>query len=81
MMAALSIGTKNRLNQTGTTCKTHLREKYVQHMALVEEFIVELEGSGKSHDPTRWTKFTDAKHSTSEMLQRVDAAFDAWMNP
>jgi hypothetical protein len=53
----------------------------VQHLALVEEFIAELEGSGKSHDPTRWTKFTDAKHSTSEMLQRVDAAFDAWMNP
>ncbi len=77
----MSIGTKNRLNQTGTTCKTHLREKYPQHLALVEEYIIELEGSGKSHDPTRWAKFTDAKHSTAEMLQRVDKDFDGWMNP
>ena len=77
----MSIGTKNRLNQTGTTCKTHLREQHSEHLALVEEFISELEGSGKSYDPTRWSKFTDAKHSATEMLQRVDAAFGAWMNP
>jgi hypothetical protein len=47
----------------------------------VEEFIAEIEGPGKSQDTTKWNQFTDAKRSTAEMLQRVDAAFDAWMNP
>jgi len=50
-------------------------------LALVEEFIAEIEGTGKNHDATKWNQFTDAKRSTAEMLQRVDAAFDAWMNP
>lgn len=77
----MSIGTKNRLNQTGTTCKAHLREQHAQQLSLVEEFIVEIEGSGKSHDATKWNQFTDAKRSNAEMLQRVDAAFEAWMNP
>lgn len=77
----MSIGTKNRLNQTGTTCKTHLREQYSKQLSLVEEFIAEIVGSGKSQDATKWNQFTDAKRSTAEMLQRVDAAFDAWMNP
>ena len=77
----MSIGTKNRLNQTGTTCKAHLREQHSQQLSLVEEFIAEIEGTGKSQDATKWNQFTDAKRSTAEMLQRVDAAFDAWMNP
>jgi hypothetical protein len=77
----MSIGTKNRLAQTGTLCKTHLREHYPEQLALVEEFIIEIEGAGKSHDPTRWNQFTDAKRSTAELLQRVDAAFAKWLNP
>ena len=40
----MSIGTKNRLNQTGTTCKTHLREQHSKQLSLVEEFIAEIEG-------------------------------------
>ncbi len=77
----MSIGTKNRLNQSSSTCKAHLREQHPQELALVEEFIAEIEGSGKNHDATKWNQFTDAKRSTAEMLERVDAAFDAWMNP
>lgn len=77
----MSIGTKNRLNQTGITCKAHLREQHAQHGALVEEFIAEIEGTGKSHDPANWSQFTDAKRSATEMLQRVDEAFEAWLNP
>lgn len=77
----MSIGTKNRLNQTSSTCKTHLREKHTKNLALVEEFIAEIEGTGKNQDTTKWNQFTDLKRSTTEMLQRVDAAFDAWMNP
>lgn len=78
---AMSIGTKNRLNLTGTTCKAHLREQHAKNLALVEEFIAEIEGTGKNQDTTKWNQFTDLKRSTTEMLQRVDAAFDAWMNP
>jgi hypothetical protein len=77
----MSIGTKNRLNLTGTTCKTHLREQHSKQLGLVEEFIAEIEGTGKNLDTTKWNQFTDLKRSTAEMLQRVDAAFDAWMNP
>lgn len=77
----MSIGTKNRLNQTGTTCKAHLRQQHPQQLSLVEEFITEIEGTGKSQDATKWNQFTDAKRSGAEMLQRVDAAFQAWMNP
>ena len=77
----MSIGTKNRLNQTGTTCKAHLREQHAAQGELVEEFIAETEGSGKAFDPNAWAKFTDAKRDNAEMLARVDAAFDAWLNP
>ena len=77
----MSIGTKNRLNLIGTTCKAHLREQFAGEGALVEEFIAEFEGSGKNADPNAWAKFTDAKRDNAEMLRRVDAAFEAWMNP
>ena len=77
----MSIGTKNRLNQIGTVSRAHLRERYIEQLALVEEYIAEVEGSGKSHDPTRWSQFTDAKRSTADMLERVDAAFEKWLSP
>jgi len=77
----MSIGTKNRQNLIGTTCKAHLREQFGQHGTLVEEFIAEIEGSGKNADPNAWTKFTDAKRDNAEMLKRVGAAFDGWLNP
>ena len=73
----MSIGTKNRLQQIGTTCKAHLRERNADKLALVEEFITEIEGS----DPTRWSQFTDLRRSDAEMLLRVDAAFEKWLNP
>ena len=66
----MSLGTKNRLNQIALTCKAHLRDRYKSKLALVEEFIREIEGS----DPTRWNQFTDLKRSDAEMLGRVEAA-------
>ena len=75
----MSIGTKNRLNQIGTTCKAHLREAHVDKLALVEEFIAEIEGSGKVPDTTRWNQFTNLKRDDKEMLQRVDEAFEKWL--
>lgn len=77
----MSIGTKNRLTQNGTLCKAHLREKHPQQLGLVAEFIAEIEGSGKSHDPTRWSQFTDATHNTAAMLKAVDASYEKWLNP
>lgn len=73
--------TENRLNQIRTVSKAHLRERYAGQLALVEEYITEVEGSGKSRDPTRWSEFTDAKRSTADMLERVDTAFEKRLNP
>ena len=50
----MGLGTKNRQKQTAELCKQHLRQKYPDKLALVEEFIVEIEGSPKSCDVTRW---------------------------
>ena len=77
----MSVGTKNRLSQIGTQCKAHLREQHAQQLELVEEFIIEIEGSGKDHDVNRWTQFTDSKRSAADMCERVDAAFEKWLNP
>jgi len=40
----MSLGTKHRHKQTAEICKQHLRQKYPDKLALVEEFIVEIEG-------------------------------------
>lgn len=77
----MSVGTKNRLSQIGTQCKAHLREQHADQSGLVEEFISEIEGLGKDQDANRWTQFTDSKRSVSDMLARVDAAFEKWLNP
>jgi hypothetical protein len=57
----MRLGTRNRQKQTAELRKQHLREKYPDKLALVEEFIVEIEGSPKSCDPTRWDQFTDVR--------------------
>ena len=77
----MGLGTKNRQNQTAEICKQHLRDTRKDCLALVEEFIVEFEGTGKSYDLTRWTQFADIKGIQSEMLGRLDQYFDHWLNP
>ena len=64
----MGLGTKNRQRQTADMCKLHLREKYRDKLALVEEFIVEIEGTRKNCDITRWGQFTDIKDIKKEML-------------
>ena len=76
----MALGTKNRLKQTADLCKQHLREKYPDKLCLVEEFILEIEGSGKNCDPTRWSQFTDIKDIKKEMFQRLEARFENWLN-
>ena len=77
----MSLGTKNRQLQTAETCRRHLREKYRAHAALVEEFIQEFEGPDKEKAILRWSEFTDIKQIEAEMLQRLDAEFEQWLNP
>jgi hypothetical protein len=71
-------GTKNRLQETADACTTYLREQHADKAALVMEFIAEIEG--RDEDATRWNQFTDVRRSRAEMLQRVDAAFQAWLS-
>ena len=66
--------------QTAELRKQHLREKYPDKLALVEEFIVEIEGSPKSCDPTRWDQFTDVRDIKKEMFQCLEARFENWLS-
>ncbi|MGB8356114.1 MAG: hypothetical protein WCD79_19615 [Chthoniobacteraceae bacterium] len=77
----MGLGTKNRQNQTAEICKEHLREKHKDKRVLVEEFIAETEGTSKNQDPNIWQQFTDMRGKTDEMLERLDAYFDKWLNP
>jgi hypothetical protein len=77
----MSLGTKNRQQQTAEQCKQHLRQKYRDQRVLVEEFIQEIEGSGKDGDITKWGKFTDASRIQDAMLTRLDDEFERWLNP
>ena len=47
----------------------------------MEEFILEFEGAGKNSDVTRWERFTDIKDIKKEMLRRLEAHFEKWLNP
>ena len=77
----MSLLTKNRQIQTTEVCKQHLRENHQHQLALVEEYIVEIEGTGKNHDVGKWGQFADASWKNDEMLRRLDAAFEKWLNP
>ncbi|HEX7193530.1 MAG TPA: hypothetical protein VF207_01070 [Chthoniobacterales bacterium] len=77
----MGLGTKNRQKQTADICKQHLREKYQDQRGLVEEFILEVEGARKNCDVTRWDRFTDIKDIKKEMLKRLEAHFEKWLNP
>ena len=77
----MGLGTKNRQNQTAEVCKQYLREQHKECLALVEEFIQEVEGTGNTHDVTKWSQFTDIKGIKDEMLKRLDEHFEKWLNP
>ena len=77
----MSLGTKNRQRQTADLCKQHLRHKYPDKLNLVEEFILEIEGSAKNCDVTRWSQFIDIKDIRKEMFQRLEIQFENWLNP
>ena len=76
----MGIGTKNRQNQTADLCKEHLRLSYALQGTLVEDFILETEGSGKSRDILKWAQFTDMARDNSAMIARLDDTFNRWLN-
>lgn len=76
----MGLGTKNRQKQTADICKQHLRDKYLHEPRLVEEFIVETEGPSPNCDVTCWSQFCDIKGIKQEMLKRVEAHFEKWLN-
>ena len=76
----MSLGTKNRQKQTAELCKQHLRQKYPDKLALVEEFIVEIEGPSQNRDVIRWGQFTDIKGVKKEILRRLEIRFEDWLN-
>jgi hypothetical protein len=49
-----------------TFASQHLREEICDKLALVEEFVVEIEGARKDWDATRWAQFTDIKDIQQE---------------
>jgi len=73
----MGLGTKNRLQQTAAACTDYLREQHRDKLGLVMEFISEIEGPGA--DTTQWNQFTDVRRSRSEMLERVETAFQKWL--
>lgn len=78
-LGSMALGTKNRIVQVAEACRRHLRETYANQAELVEEYIVEQEGPEHACDPARWLRFTDVKRSQGEMLARLEADFQAWL--
>jgi hypothetical protein len=76
----MGIGTKNRQNQTAELCREHLRSTYASQRTLVEDFIAEIEGIGKSKDILQWGRFTNMDRNTLAMLGRLDERFTRWLN-
>ena len=74
----MGLGTKNRQRQT-QTLQTASPGKYCDKLALVEEFVVEIEGARKDCDITRWGQFTDIKDIKQETLKRLELHFENWL--
>ena len=72
---SMGLGTKNRQKQTADLCKEHLRTNYPEQRVLVENFIAEIEETGKAQDIAKWGQFTDLSRQTAPMLKRVDETF------
>ena len=76
----MGLGTKNRQQQTAETCKEHLRTTNPSQRVLVEDYIREIEGEGKSRDVSKWGQFSDLSRNTGDMLKRLDERFAKWLN-
>lgn len=75
----MALGTKNRQKQIAELCQEYLRTTHRNQLSLVEEFISEFEAAGEA--PACWSRFSDLKRDKQEMLERLEAHFQAWLNP
>jgi len=73
-------GTKNRQHHTADLCREHLRTNHASQGALVEDFIQEIEGVGKTRDILKWGQFTNMDRAPAAMLSRLDEKFTRWLN-
>jgi hypothetical protein len=76
----MGLGTKNRQKQTADLCKQHLRQRYLDKLGLVEEFILEMRGLLKALTSVVGAQFTDIKDVKKEMFQRLEIQFENWLN-
>ena len=74
----MALGTQNRIRHNAALCRDHLRKGHQDKLALVNEFISDMEAS---EGDSGWNQFTDLKRSEREMLQRAENAFLKWLNP
>lgn len=74
----MSLGTKNRMLRNATLCREHLRQSHKDMLALVNEFIAEIEGD---KGDAAWSQFTDLKRDEREILHRTEDAFQMWLRP
>ena len=74
----MALGTKNRITHNAALCRDHLRKGHKDKLALVNQFIAEIEGG---EGDAGWNQFTDLKRSEREMLQRAEEALFKWLNP
>lgn len=74
------MGAKNRRHRTAGLCRQHLRSTRASRGTLVEDFIVGIEGEGKSKDILQWERFTTMDRDTAAMLGRLDGKSNRWLN-
>jgi hypothetical protein len=79
LLSEMGLGTKNRQNQTAELCREHLRSAHATQGSLVEDFIREIEGEGKSRDILQWGRFTNMDRNAAAMCGRLDEAFSRWL--
>jgi hypothetical protein len=88
--AILTMGAGNSPNPrwAGRLCSKAFTEKLrilMQRLTTTTDDPVplnlEFEGDHKNCDDTRWDLFTDIKDFKKEMLKRLEAHFEKWLNP
>ena len=77
----IPLAAESRQIQIAELCKQHLRRKHREKPDLVEEFIVEIEGTGKNQNLSKWGRFADLSRKDDEILKRLDREFEKRLEP
>ena len=68
-----STGTLGRIAEHADKCRNYIRNQPKLERTLADEFIKEIQGSGKSFDPNAWQRF--------ETMVQLKAGLDTRLNP